>query len=255
MIVASSGMLIWKPPSPTITQISSSGRAKLAPMAVGTPKPIAPSPPEVRKPFLRSWRKYCAVHIWCWPTSVTIVTFSLPAWRWISLRTNGTCRVCILLPQDVARLGFLLPLSDLREPCLAAAMLDQRQELRQHLLDIARDADIGQHVLVDLGRVDVHMDHVGVLGVGAQVAGDAIVEAHAQGDQQVGVLDGLVDPGLAVHAHHAQVQRMRFGDAADAEERRGDRDVALLGQLAQLVVRAAEDDAVAGQDDGALGIR
>ena len=63
-----------------------------------------------------------------------------------------------------------------------------------------------------------------------QLAGDAIVEPHAEGDQQVGVLDGVVDPGLAVHAHHAEVERMMRRQRADAEQRHGHRHVRALGQ-------------------------
>ena len=45
--VASSHIVIWKPPSPTTTQTSFSGHAILAPMAAGSAKPIVPRPPEV----------------------------------------------------------------------------------------------------------------------------------------------------------------------------------------------------------------
>ena len=46
-IVASSGIVIWKPPSPATTQTSLSGQAILAPIAAGSAKPIVPRPPEV----------------------------------------------------------------------------------------------------------------------------------------------------------------------------------------------------------------
>ena len=89
--------------------------------------------------------------------------------------------------------------------------------------------------------------------VGLEVAGDAIVEAHAERDQQVGFLDRRVDPGLAVHAHHAEIERMRRREAADAEQRHRDRDLRLLGERLQRRFGAAEDDAVAGEDQRALG--
>ncbi len=46
-IVASSAMVIWKPPSPAITQTSASGRANFAPIAAGRANPMVPRPPEV----------------------------------------------------------------------------------------------------------------------------------------------------------------------------------------------------------------
>ena len=46
-IVASSHIVIWKPPSPTTTHTSLSGHASLAPIAAGSAKPIVPRPPDV----------------------------------------------------------------------------------------------------------------------------------------------------------------------------------------------------------------
>ncbi len=62
------------------------------------------------------------------------------------------------------------------------------------------------------------MDFFGVRSVGLQVAGDAIVETHSQRQEQIGFLDGMVDPGFAVHAHHPQVQRVAGREAADAQQ-------------------------------------
>ena len=45
--VASSRIVIWKPPSPTTTQTSASGQAIFAPIAAGSAKPIVPRPPDV----------------------------------------------------------------------------------------------------------------------------------------------------------------------------------------------------------------
>ena len=46
--VASSWMTICSPPSPVIVMTFFSGRAVLAPIAAGSPKPIVPNVPEVR---------------------------------------------------------------------------------------------------------------------------------------------------------------------------------------------------------------
>ena len=45
--VASSWLVIWKQPSPSIAQTAVSGRPCLAPIAAGTAYPIVPSPPEL----------------------------------------------------------------------------------------------------------------------------------------------------------------------------------------------------------------
>ncbi len=45
--VASSWLVIWKQPSPSMDQTVASGRPTLAPIAAGTEKPIVPRPPEL----------------------------------------------------------------------------------------------------------------------------------------------------------------------------------------------------------------
>ena len=70
-IAASSWQVIWKQPSPSMHHTSSSGMATLAPIEAGTPKPIAPSPPELIQVRGRWKRMNCEAHIWCWPTPAT----------------------------------------------------------------------------------------------------------------------------------------------------------------------------------------
>ena len=45
--VASSWLVIWKQPSPSIAHTVVSGRPTFAPIAAGTAKPIVPRPPEL----------------------------------------------------------------------------------------------------------------------------------------------------------------------------------------------------------------
>ena len=106
----------------------------------------------------------------------------------------------------------------------------RRQQLLEHVAQIADERGVHRDVLVDLRRVDLDVNLLRVRRVGLEVAGDAIVEAHAERHQQVGFLDRVVDPGFAVHAHHAEVERMRRGDAADAEQRHRDRNLRALGE-------------------------
>ena len=75
------------------------------------------------------------------------------------------------------------------------------------------------------------------LACGANVgrlAGDAIVEAAADVEEDVAFLQGPIDVDPAVHAGHAQAERMLPRKAADAVQRGDDRDAGALGQLAQL---------------------
>ena len=51
-------------------------------------------------------------------------------------------------------------------------------------------------------------------------ARDAVVEARAERDQEIAVVDGVVRERRAVHAEHAHRQRMRRVDAAESHQRR-----------------------------------
>ena len=133
------------------------------------------------------------------------------------------------------------------------ARSDLRQNGFENLAQIADERNVDLDVLVDLSRIDFDMDLLGVGRVAGEHAGDAVIESHAAGDEQVGLLDGLVDPGFAVHAHHAEREVVRGREGAEAEQRRGHRDLQALGQRADLVHGIGFHDAVASEDDGALG--
>ena len=69
--------------------------------------------------------------------------------------------------------------------------------------EVADEGYVDLDVLVDLGGVDLDVDLLRVGGVVDEVAGDAVVEAHPEGEEEVGLLDRIVNPRLAVHPHHA----------------------------------------------------
>ena len=62
-MVASSCIVIWKPPSPQMDHTSSPGFAACTPIAAGTSNPIVPRPPEVTNEFGLSYQKNWAAHI------------------------------------------------------------------------------------------------------------------------------------------------------------------------------------------------
>src|SRR5262249_59745741 len=109
---------------------------------------------------------------------------------------------------DVADGGAALEVVNRLQPGAAVALRHGGQQAREHVADVADDPDVDRDVLVDLGRVDVDVNLLRVRRVGGDGAGHAVVEPHAERDEQIGFLDGGVDPRLAVHAHHAQIQRL-----------------------------------------------
>ena len=101
-----------------------------------------------------------------------------------------------------------------------------------HVLGVADDGDERRDVLADLGRVDVDVDDLGVRREGLELAGDAVVEARADGDEQVALVHRVVGRDGAVHAEHAHGELVRLGEGAQAHERRGHRQAAQLGERA-----------------------
>ena len=111
------------------------------------------------------------------------------------------------------------PLGELSEVVGPVGRIDlrhSRDERPQHAADVTHDGHVHGHVLADLRGVDVDVDDAGVGRVRADRAGDAVIEAHAQGDEQVRRLDGLVDVLPAVHAHVAVGERVLLVHGADA---------------------------------------
>ena len=123
----------------------------------------------------------------------------------------------------------------------------------EHLTRIADQRGINLYVFVDFGTVNLNVDFAGAFGVGAQVASDAIIKTHAHGNEQVGFLNGVVDPSFAVHTHHAEVEGIIGRKAADAEECHGHRIIAGVDELLKGAHRAGNHDAMAGENDGAFG--
>ena len=117
---------------------------------------------------------------------------------------------------------------------------------------VAGDGHVGTADLAELGRVDVDVDDLGLGGEGADLAGDPVVEAAAQGDEQIGLLHGGDGGVVAVHAGHAQAQRVAVGEGAAGHEGGDHGDAGALGQRAQGLGGTRLQDPAAGVDDGAL---
>ena len=174
-------------------------------------------------------------------------------------------RRLVYLLDDVLRQHFLRLADDDRrvlaahliepgEPALARLVGDMLVQLAQRRLRVAPQRCVRLHVLADLRGIDLQVDDLGFRREVLQAAGDAVVEAHTDADEEVRLADRDVVPVHPVHPGHPQVQRMCAGEAADAEQGRDHRDVGLLGQLPDLRERVRDDHAVAGEDDRPLGL-
>ena len=88
-------MFINQDASPATLTTKASGCAICTPIEAGKPYPIVPNPPDVIHWFGFSKPKYCAAHIWCWPTSVQIKR-SLRCLVSSSKRASACCGLIVL---------------------------------------------------------------------------------------------------------------------------------------------------------------
>ena len=137
----------------------------------------------------------------------------------------------------VAKGELVAPLLDLADPGLRSRRsrltvpAHLAGELGERLLQRPDDGDVGIAQLGDLGRVDVEMDHGGAGREGRELAGDAVVEARADRNQDIAGVHREVRPLRAVHAGPAEEQRMRLRERALPHQCRDHGQPAGLGEL------------------------
>ena len=153
---------------------------------------------------------------------------------------------------------LLLPVPDLGVPVRVgpeigfdpgfAGLLQELIEAAQRVFDVAEDRQSDDLVLVDLGVVDVDVDDRAVFGELADLAGDTVVEPHADGQEQIGFVNGVVGVNGAVHAQPLEGKRMRFRETPNAHERGGHGNPRALHKLQQFPGGFSGDDAAAAVD-------
>ena len=101
-------------------------------------------------------------------------------------------------------------------------------------------------------RIDVDVDDLRARREGRRFPGDAIVEAAADVEEHIALLDRAIHVHPAVHSGHAEAQLVRFGEGALAVQRRDHGNARALGERAQLRGRTRLDYAVSRHDEWPL---
>src|SRR5260370_641811 len=148
--------------------------------------------------------------------------------------------------------GIAFQFGDVTNPGSMVAGFDVWRETLEHLARVTNEGGVNLRVLVDYGAVYFNGNFAGALGVSAQITSDSVIKTHAHGNQEVGFLNGVVPPGFAVHAHHAEIQGIIGREAADTEERHRDGIIARADELLKGPHRAGNHDSMAGENDGPL---
>ena len=86
------------------------------------------------------------------------------------------------------------------------------EQCGEHFCGVADDGDVDGPDFADFGGINVSVDDLGVGGEGFGLAGDPVVKASADGDEQIRSLHATHGGDRAMHARHAQVQRVVVGE-------------------------------------------
>jgi hypothetical protein len=97
-----------------------------------------------------------------------------------------------------------------REPVRTCGLTRSRQKCVHECSRIADDAHVDATQLTDLTRIDVDVDGARTRTELAELARRAIVEAHADREQQIALVQEHVGVRRRVHTEHAAKQRMRW---------------------------------------------
>jgi len=91
--------------------------------------------------------------------------------------------------------------------------LNVGHEPLEYLARIADEGGVNLYVLVDSARSISMWILRGALGVSTQVAGDAVIKTHADGNEEVGFLYRVIDQASRA-CHHAEVEGIIGREAA-----------------------------------------
>ena len=130
----------------------------------------------------------------------------------------------------------------------------QVQENRHGPTQIAEDRIVHRNIFVDFRFINLEMHDFSIGSKGAELAGDTVVEACAQGNQQIAFLHRHIGCVGAVHTHHAEEALVGGGNAAQAHERANYRNGAHLNNLAEKLALSGQGHAAANKEQRTLGI-
>ena len=237
--VASSWLVIWKQPSPSIAHTSLSGRADLGPhrrrhRVAHRPRSAGVDPgiglvvgDELRRPHL-VLPDAGGEH--------RVRAGDLPQPLDHVLRRQAAVGGVLVTQRVGPAPAVDLAATSRPGRAVAGRVLGphRRGQLGDHLTGVAHDRNVGHPVLADLGGVDVGVDHRRVRGEGVEPAGHPVVEPGAERDQQIRLLQRGHRGHRAVHAGHAQVLVVRVRERAARHQRGDHRNAGQLGQLGEL---------------------
>jgi len=126
-------------------------------------------------------------------------------------------------------------------------------EVAQGEADIGEDGEVDDFIFVKLGSIDIDVNDGGFLGEFGNFTRDAVVEADAEGEEEITLIHGVVGVDGAVHPEPFEGLRIVFGKAPDAHESGGDGNTGGACKFEEVGFGARGDDASADVEHGAFG--
>ena len=131
-------------------------------------------------------------------------------------------------------------------------------ELGKHLLEhhasISDYRNLGLYVLADARWININVNDLCLARELIQLAGDAIIEACPDRNDQIARIDRHVRPVATVHSQHPKAQRMTCRECSEAHQRARRRQRQLLGEKSHLFVRPRGNRATSDVKHGTLGL-
>ena len=133
-----------------------------------------------------------------------------------------------------------------------ARLLELLVDATQNDLRIAHDRNLRNTVLANFGRIHIDMDNLRIRRKIGKLAGNAIREARADRDEQIGIGYRIVRELGTVHAHKTQAERIGCRECTFAHQRGNHGDLQLFCHREQFLFGMGRNDAAADVENGAL---
>ena len=150
------------------------------------------------------------------------------------------------------RIHILQPLN-VGDPLVMVNGIQTGVQLSEDQLCVPDDAGVHLDVLVDLRRIDVDLEDLGILRELGGIARHPVAEPGAHNNQKIRLSDAEVGGLGSVHSHHAGVELVGAVKGALAHQAVRHRCLYLVGKGPQLVRGIGDDGAAAHKDKGLAG--
>ena len=148
------------------------------------------------------------------------------------------------------------PFFDLSQPFLGAGfvacLLKLLVDATQNNFRVTYDRNLRNAVLADFSRVHIDMDNLRIGRKVSKLTSNAVREACAYRNKQIGISYRIVRKLGAVHAHKAQAERVGCRECALAHQRGDHRNLQLFCHRKQFLFGMGCNDTAADVENGAL---